>query len=153
MKVTFRAQVEDSLLKYAVIVTQYNNQWVFCKHKQRNSYEIPGGHRELDETILSCAKRELYEETGAEEFDIQPMCVYCVEQQEQQKSYGMLYFAQVYGFGKLPDFEMETVRFFSELPKLWTYPQIQPFLLQEVQRRIGYITEKKESYDSNLESM
>lgn len=27
------------------------NKWVFCKHKERETYEVPGGHRESGETI------------------------------------------------------------------------------------------------------
>ena len=42
-----------------------NGKWVFCKHKERDTYEVPGGHREAGENILETAKRELQEETGA----------------------------------------------------------------------------------------
>jgi len=38
---------------------------VFCKHKDRDTFEFPGGHREKDEKIEETAKRELWEETGA----------------------------------------------------------------------------------------
>ena len=78
MKVRFYDEIEDERLKFAVIVSRYQNKWVFCKHKQRDTYEIPGGHRENGETILETARRELYEETGALEYSIQPICVYSV---------------------------------------------------------------------------
>ena len=33
------------------------NRWqVFCKHKKRDTYEVPGRHRELGETIFETAK-------------------------------------------------------------------------------------------------
>ena len=76
MKVNFYEQVDDKLLKFAVIISKHNGQWVFCKHKDRSTYEIPGGHRESNEEIIQTAKRELYEETGALQFDIFPICVY-----------------------------------------------------------------------------
>ena len=63
-EVKFYDEVDDKLLKYAVIIAKTNGKWIFCKHKERDTYEIPGGHREPGENILDAAKRELYEETG-----------------------------------------------------------------------------------------
>ena len=65
MIVKFYDEVDDSLLKFAVIITKTNGKWVFCKHKKRSTWEVPGGHRESGESITETAKRELYEETGA----------------------------------------------------------------------------------------
>ena len=78
VKVNFYDEVDDVLLKFAVIVAKYNNKLVFCKHKDRDTLEIPGGHRESGENIDVTAKRELFEETGAMEFNIKPVCVYSV---------------------------------------------------------------------------
>ena len=78
LKVKFYDSVDDSLLKFAVIVSQSNGKWVFCKHKERDTYEVPGGHREPEESILETARRELQEETGALKFEIKPICVYSV---------------------------------------------------------------------------
>ena len=64
-EVRFYDTVNDELLKFAVIISQSNGKWVFCKHKERDTYEVPGGHREAGENILETAKRELQEETGA----------------------------------------------------------------------------------------
>lgn len=62
IKVRFYDQVEDQELRFAVIITKADGRWVFCKHKQRDTLEILGGHREPGEDILTTAKRELYEE-------------------------------------------------------------------------------------------
>ena len=65
MEVKFYDTVNDELLKFAVIISQSNGKWVFCKHKERDTYEVQGGHRETGEDIFETAKRELQEETGA----------------------------------------------------------------------------------------
>ena len=65
-------EIDESLLKFAAVVSNYNGKWIYCKHKERDTCEIPSGWRENGETLLETAKRELYEETGAIEFDIKP---------------------------------------------------------------------------------
>ena len=45
LEVKFYDSVADDLLKFAVIVSRYDGKWVFCKHKERDTYESPGGHR------------------------------------------------------------------------------------------------------------
>ena len=106
MKVKFYENIEDGLLKFAVIVAKSNEKWVFCKHKQRNTFEIPGGHREKQESILQTAKRELMEETGAIDFRIKPICVYSVTGKNRvnksgNETFGMLYYADIEKFLKL----------------------------------------------------
>lgn len=104
LEVNFYDDVDDSLLKFAVIISKANGKWVFCKHKERDTYEIPGGHREEGELILDTAKRELREETGAIDFKINPICVYSVKGKTRvnknvnDESYGMLYIADIYSF-------------------------------------------------------
>ena len=56
--------------KYVVMFAQYQGKWLFCRHKQRTTIETAGGHIEPGETPLQAAKRELWEETGAEKFSI-----------------------------------------------------------------------------------
>ena len=70
MQVKFYDDVEDALLRFAVIISKADAKWVFCKHKERDTYEVPGGHRENGESILETAERELHEETGAVDFGI-----------------------------------------------------------------------------------
>ena len=134
-KVQFYDQVEDQKLRFAVIITKAEGRWVFCKHKQRDTLEIPGGHREPGEDILTTAKRELYEETGAVDFSIRPVCVYSVTA-DGQETFGMLFYADVKAFEGELHSEIEQIVMRDELPTAWTYPEIQPYLLQEVCRRI-----------------
>ncbi|MDD3212618.1 MAG: NUDIX domain-containing protein [Eubacteriales bacterium] len=127
--------VEDSLFRYAVIVSRYRGQWIYCRHRDRETWEIPGGHREPDEPILATARRELYEETGALAFELTPVCAFHVTGSDQ--GYGLLCFAEVRELGDLPGFEIRQVLFFNQEPAPLTYPQIQPALLQRVIRFIA----------------
>ena len=136
-QVRFYDSVDDSVLKFAVIITKSAEKWVFCKHKDRTTYEVPGGHREAGESIEETAKRELYEETGATEYMIKPVGVYSVQKDSGQETFGMLYYAEVTSFEEELHSEIEKVELFEGLPEKWTYPLIQPLLIKEVQRR-GY---------------
>lgn len=140
MKVKFYESARDDLLKFAVIISRHNGKWVFCKHKERNTYEIPGGHREPNESILETAKRELSEETGAVQFDISPVCIYSVVgknrvNQTGEETFGMLFFAEIQAFEGELHSEMESVYLFDDLPSEWTYPLIQPLLIEEFLKR------------------
>lgn len=138
LTVKFYDEVEDKLLKFAVIITRSKGKWVFCKHRERNTYEVPGGHREDSECIDDTAKRELYEETGAVEFTIKPVCVYSVVQGEgdgRTEAFGKLYFAEVSVFEEQLHSEIEKIILTDEPVENWTYPLIQPKLLSEVKRR------------------
>lgn len=127
--------IDENRMLYAVIMARYDGRWVFCKHKERTTYECPGGHREPGEPVDTTARRELYEETGATDFDIKRICVYSVRDVLDDgnlgtESYGMLYVAEITEFGPLPEeFEMEKIVLFDTLPEQWTYPEVQPQLL------------------------
>ncbi len=140
-EVRFYDTVDDSLLKFAVIIACSKGRWVFCKHKERDTYEIPGGHREPGENILDTAKRELYEETGAVKYSIKPICVYSVTAPNEfdgVETFGGLYFADIEEFEEELHSEIERISFFDSLPEKLTYPMIQPKLVEEAKRR-GFI--------------
>ena len=42
-KVNFYDSIDDSMLKFAVIIAKHNGKWVFCKHRERSTWEVPGG--------------------------------------------------------------------------------------------------------------
>ena len=133
-EVMFYDQVADDLLKFAVILARTQGKWVFCKHKQRDTFEVPGGHREPGETILETAKRELQEETGAVSFRIAPVCVYSVKESEGHETFGMLFTADIESFGPFES-EIEQILITDSPVDNWTYPLIQPKLLEEAKRR------------------
>lgn len=135
IKVQFYETVEDHLLKFAVIISKYQGQWVFCKHRERDTWEIPGGRREEGESIEETAKRELYEETGAVDFTLSPVCVYSVTRLHEVESFGMLYVSEIVALEPELHNEIEKISFMDALPQSWTYPEIQPKLMEEAKRR------------------
>lgn len=130
LEVKFYETIQDDKFGFAVILAKTQGKWVFCRHKERNTYEFPGGHREEGEDILMTAKRELYEETGALVFHIQPIGVYSVVREGEEESFGMFYYAEIEEFEKELHSEIEEIIITEELPENWTYPLIQPKLLE-----------------------
>lgn len=132
-------QVDDAELKFAVIVAQYEGKWVFCRHRERDTWEIPGGHREPGENIADTARRELLEETGAAEADITPVSAYGFD------FYGGLFFAEIKRLSPLSEeFEIKEIMLRDDLPEDLTYPHIQPPLFEKVQAWLN--NKKSESH-------
>ena len=142
IEVKFYDEAADDLLKFAVIIARKDGKWIFCKHKERDTYELPGGHRERGETILEAARRELQEETGAVDFTMEPVCIYSVKgktrvnQNAEEETYGMLYVADVFALSEIHS-EIEKIIVTDQLVDRWTYPLNQPKLIAEAHRR-GY---------------
>ncbi len=128
--------------KYVVTFARYENKWIICKHKNRNTWETSGGHIEQGETPIEAAKRELHEETGAIDFEIESICDYwaCDEPHETKNiawSNGQVFLARVHKIGKIPqDSEMECIDFFETFPQNLTYPDITYTLLPQIITRV-----------------
>lgn len=124
--------IEDSKLRFAVIMARHNGKWIFARHKERVTWEIPGGHKEQNEEIESTASRELIEETGAENFTISPVCIYSVDRGESE-SFGQLFYSEINYLGALPNSEIGEIGLFDDMPENLTYPLIQPYLFRKVE--------------------
>ncbi len=109
-------------IEFVVIFTKYQDKWVYCWHKKRESYEHPGGHVEKGETPLAAAKRELYEETGITDCDIIPLWDYeFIWDNGMGQNNGRVYIALVHSFGEMPESEMDRIELFDTVPEKYTY--------------------------------
>ena len=115
--------------KYVVTLSEYGGKILLSRHKNRTTWETQGGHIEAGETPLEAARRELYEESGATDFDIAPLCDYWAgDEQTRTEANGMVFTANIRTLGPLPESEMAEVKCFDDLPKNVTYPGITPVL-------------------------
>ena len=129
-------------IRIAVVFARYQGKWILCRHKERDTWEFPGGHREKDETPLDAAKRELYEETGALEFELTAVSAYQVSKP------ALLYFAEVTKLGPIPDdSEMAEIALMDYLPENLTYPDIHGPLFKCVQVWLNTQSKADEVWD------
>lgn len=76
IKIHKAGQVNEEDLKFVVICVKFKTQWLLVRHKERTTWEMPGGHIESGESSQAAAVRELYEETGIITEEIKTICDY-----------------------------------------------------------------------------
>ena len=55
----FYDEAPDGLAqKYAVVIARYGGRLLWCRHRDRQTWEIPGGHIEPGESAMEAAARE-----------------------------------------------------------------------------------------------
>ena len=115
--------------KYVVVLSTMCGKILLSRHKARSTWETQGGHVEPRESPFEAAKRELFEESGALRYDIRPVCDYWAgDEVTGEGATGMVFHAEIYELGDMPESEMAETRLFDALPENLTYPAITPEL-------------------------
>ena len=112
---------------FVVVVSEFQGKLMLSRHRDRDTWETQGGHIEPGETPLEAARRELYEESGAAEFELIPVCDYLGYNATGQAA-GQVFYAKIARMGPMPESEMAETRLFDALPENLTYPQVTPKL-------------------------
>ena len=123
--------LEDQKLTYVVMGARYQDKWIFVRHRDRLTWEMPAGHLEADESADRAAVRELFEEAGVIKSSLEVICDYEVTVGTRVE-YGRLYSVNVYELEPQKEFEIEELLLSSELPQSLTYPDVQTILFQRV---------------------
>jgi len=119
--------LDDAKLTYVVMGARYRGQWIFVRHRERKSWELPAGHIEPGEGPDRAAVRELYEEAGVVNSTLRVVSDYRVTD-GGKSAYGRLYLADVKELEPLPEHEIEEIKLSGELPSHLTYPEVQTHL-------------------------
>lgn len=115
--------------KYVVVLSTMRGKILLSRHKLRSTWETQGGHVEPGETPMEAARRELYEESGVLRYDIRALCDYWAgDEITGEGATGMVFHAEIYALGPMPDSEMTETHLFDRLPENLTYPAITPEL-------------------------
>lgn len=142
--VSFYDTTSDDRLRFAVVIAKYNGFWVFCKHKARRTYELPAAavrpaRTSSPQPNVSCGKRQELRTLLSSRYASTLSQGAPAPYPRAGENLGMLFYADIRAFGKLPQSgEMERIVLFAnppDTPSYWTYPDIQPYLVREYQRR------------------
>jgi len=114
-------------LTYVVIAAREEGRWVFVRHRDRMSWEMPAGHIEPGENPDQAARRELYEETGALRSRIRHLADYQVSR-ARVTGFGRLYMAEIEEREAGLKYETAELLLCEDLPGNLTYPDVQKSL-------------------------
>jgi len=118
-------------MRAAIVASKYKDKLILVRKVGSNTWELPGGRKEEDESVFCCAIRELQEETGALEFTMTPVKE-CYD--EKNRVFDMLFCAEVIQLSSLDysHLEIAEIGLFDELPAFLTYPHRTKYFLEGI---------------------
>lgn len=119
--------IPESQLTYVVMAAAYRQEWIFVRHRDRVTWEMPAGHIEAGESPDQAAVRELFEEAGVVRSSLIHLCDYAVTARGKTE-YGRLYKASVDEMESGLEYETVEVLLSEGLPPALTYPEVQRVL-------------------------
>lgn len=125
--------IPEKELTYVIVAARYRGKWIFVRHRDRLTWEMPAGHIEEGEEASAAAERELYEEAGAVSSSLVHLCDYGVNT-EGRTGYGRLYAATVKEMEPGLHYETAEVRLSDTLPEKLTYPDVQRLLFARAEQ-------------------
>jgi 8-oxo-dGTP diphosphatase len=127
------SETPPGVISYVVMGVRHDGKWLFIRHRERGGFELPAGHPEENETTEAAAVRELMEETGAEVFELTPVCYYTVCADDGEK-HGRLFFGYVTSFGEISDSEeVEGIVFSEKIPGTLSLPVVMKALFERLE--------------------
>ena len=123
--------VPEPDLTYVVMGARYREHWIFVRHRERTTWEMPAGHIEPGEDADRAAVRELYEEAGVIRSSLSHLCDYSVTVGARTE-FGRLYRARVEEMETELEHETAEVLLTDRLPASLTYPEVQKVLFERV---------------------
>lgn len=126
-------------LTYVIIGTRENGSWIFVRHEERTTWELPAGHIEENETAEEAARRELFEETGTTRSTMKVLKDYSVRN-NGTLLHGRLFFAEVIERGPKPDSEIAEIRISDVSPEPATYPKAHQSFLSELTKSLDNLS-------------
>ena len=127
--------LERDRLIYVIIGARTDGKWIFVRHRDRQTWELPAGHIEEGESPDAAARRELYEETGTIQAHIRPLFDYTVETNGRYGA-GRLYLAEVIKRADLPESEIGEIQIAAVSPEPATYPEAHRSFLKVLDKHI-----------------
>ena len=124
--------IDDQNLSYVVMGSRYRDQWIFVRHRDRQTWEMPAGHIEPGESADQAAVRELFEEAGVLNSRLEIICDYSVTVGAKTE-YGRFYGAFVNEMEAQQEFEIAELLLSDKLPRTLTYPEVQTILFKRLE--------------------
>jgi 8-oxo-dGTP diphosphatase len=125
-----------------VIIAWNEDKLVLVRKIGMETWELPCSELIDDETATDAAERVMYEQTGAEEFQLYPITAYTCNEGWNEKS-GMLYTAEILDYDDLPpESEVEEILLFDELPdgedltQPFLHPELYKFVLESMRNSV-----------------